>query len=362
MPAAVRRRLAELVAFDTQNPTGDERPLVDHLAATLRELGADSVDCFATGEHHAVFACFGAAPTLLVNAHIDTVPANRGYTAPPLVLTERDGRLHGLGSADTKGAIAVVVQALADLRSAGRRPRDVALLFSGDEERGGSIARAFLASERARALTQAIVCEPTSCRIGHRHRGIAWAEATASSPGGHSSRADQIANPIATLARVGAALDLHGRQQRAAGPAGFAGLCLNVAAIEGGVAFNVVPTHARLTVSVRPAPGADLARVLRDLERIARDAAAPDVIGWRVVHTDLPFATRDLAAFEPLLGARTREPIDLGFWTEAALFAAAGIDAVVFGPGDVAQAHAADEYVEVAQLETAYDAFTQVLA
>jgi acetylornithine deacetylase len=71
---------------------------------------------------------------------------------------------------------------------------------------------------------------------------------------------------------------------------------------------------------------------------------------------------RDLAAFEPLLGARARQPVDLGFWTEAARLSERGIDAVVFGPGAVEQAHAADEYVEIAELEAARDAFRAVLA
>src|SRR5881392_556062 len=96
------RRLAELVAFDTQNPMGQERPMVDKLAVDLRALGADSVETFAAGEHHAVLARFGARPRLLLNAHVDTVPANAGYSAPPHTLVERDGRLYGLGAADTK--------------------------------------------------------------------------------------------------------------------------------------------------------------------------------------------------------------------------------------------------------------------
>ena len=354
-------RLTRLVAFDTQNPDGDESAMVQHLTRDLEELGADRVEAFSVGRHHAVFACFGAAPSLLLNAHIDTVPANSGYTAPPHRLTERQGRLYGLGSADTKGAIAAILQALADLRAAGRRPRDVAILFSGDEEKGATVARAFVSSERARGLTRAIVCEPTMCQVGHRHRGIASAEAYATSPGGHSSRADLLPSPLAILARAAVALDRHAREQRAVGPQGFAGLCLNVAAIDGGVAFNVIPTRARLAVSVRPAPGTDTGQVLAELEAIVRQAAAPDPIEWRRVHSNPPFATRDLAGFAPLLGQVAATPVDLAFWTEAALYAQAGIDAVVFGPGDIAQAHAADEFVEISQLQAAHAAFLKVL-
>lgn len=359
--ADLARRLSELVAFDTQNPMGDERPMAQHLAQQLAGLGADRVDSFAVGRHHAVLALFGASPSLLLNAHIDTVPANTGYSAPPHAASVRDGRLYGLGSADTKGAIAVILQALADLQVAGRRPRDVAVLFSGDEEKHASVARAFIASERARGLQRAIVCEPTLCRVGHRHRGIASAEAFATSPGGHSSRADDLPSPLAIIARAAVALDQHGQQQRAVGPEGFRGLCLNIAALDGGVAFNVIPSEARLAVSVRPAPGADTRGLMAELERIARQAAAPAELRWQAIHANPPFATRDLAAFVPLLGDRARQPVDLAFWTEAALYGEAGIDAVVFGPGDIAQAHAADEFVELAQLEAAHAAFLKVL-
>jgi acetylornithine deacetylase/succinyl-diaminopimelate desuccinylase-like protein len=234
-------------------------------------------------------ALFGAAPELLLNAHLDTVPANSGYSAPPHAASVRGGRLYGLGSADTKGSIAAILQALGDLQAAGRRPRDVAILFSGDEEKGATIARAFIASERRRGLTRAIVCEPTVCRVGHRHRGIASAEAFASSPGGHSSRADQLPGPLAILARAAVALDAHARRLRHEGPDGL---------------------HE---------------------------------------------------GFVPWLGETAQKPLDLAFWTEAALYAEAGIDAVVFGPGDITQAHAADEYVEIAQLETAHAAFLKVL-
>jgi acetylornithine deacetylase len=355
-------RLSELVAFDTQNPMGDERPMAQHLAETLDRLGADRVDRFAVGEHHAVLALFGASPSLLLNAHIDTVPANAGYSAPPHAASVRDGRLYGLGSADTKGAIAVILQALADLQAAGRRPRDVAVLFSGDEEKHASVARAFIASERVRGLKQAIICEPTRCQVGHRHRGIASAEAFTSSPGGHSSRADQVPNPLAVIARAAVALDQHGQRQRAVGPEGFRGLCLNIAALDGGVAFNVIPGEARLAVSVRPAPGADTRGLMAELEGIARQAAAPAELRWQLGHANPPFATRELAAFVPLLGEPVGRPVDLAFWSEAALYAEAGVDAVVFGPGDIAQAHGADEFVELAQLETAHAAFLKVLA
>jgi acetylornithine deacetylase len=355
-------RLAELVAFDTQNPSGDERGMVQRLAAHLTTLGAARVDAFAAGAHHGVYAAFGPSPSLLINAHVDTVPANAGYTSPPHELVARDGRLYGLGAADTKGAIACILEALETCRDAGRAVRDVAVLFSGDEESGGSVMNAFLESDHARGLTHAIVCEPTGCRIGVRHRGIAVAKATARSPGGHSSRADDLPAPVVATARAAVALHAWGRRYRNLGPAGYEGLCVNVAAIDGGLAFNVVPTYAVLTVSLRPWPGADVTALLEEAQAEARAAAAPDPLEWEVPFANPPLATRDVAAFARWLPSLRRGTIDLQFWTEAALLSSAGVDAVVFGPGAIAQAHAPDEYVEIAELVEAHDAFVHVLA
>jgi acetylornithine deacetylase len=222
--------------------------------------------------------------------------------------------------------------------------------------------RAFLASDRARGLRQAIVCEPTGCRVGVRHRGIGAARATLSGPGGHSSLVDRLVNPVAVLARAGAALDDWRAAEASRGPAGFEGLCLNVAGLDGGVAFNVVPTRATLMLSLRPAPGADLTALLGEAERRVRAATAPHAITWQTEIESPPFATRDLASFAPLLGDATEAPLDLGFWTEAARLSEAGIDAVVYGPGKIDQAHAADEYVDLFELEAARAAFSRALA
>jgi len=159
---SVTTRLAELVAFDTQNPAGRERPMVDALARELAALGASQLRVVDVGAHAMVYARFGTEPPrLLVNAHVDTVPANAGYTRSPLEAVERDGRLYGLGSSDTKGAIAAVLEALAMARAAGSTPRGLGVLFSGDEERSGTCLRHFLAEPSlAQGLTQAIVCEP----------------------------------------------------------------------------------------------------------------------------------------------------------------------------------------------------------
>ena len=297
-----------------------------------------------------VYARFGQ-PRLLVNAHLDTVPPNADWSSDPFVPRIEGGRLYALGAADTKGAAAAILSALA-----GARPRDTGILFSGDEEFSSVVMRAFVAGPlRTAGLERAIVCEPTNLKVGVRHRGFIAFEVGLSGPGGHSSQADTLPAPLALLSRIAVALDDWGRTKRGEGPPGFPGICLNIAKLDGGIAFNVVPAQGKLLVSVRPPPGAAVEVIREEIERIARGIAADAVVTF--VRLNAPFATRDLAGFGPLLGNAVRAPIDLGFWTEAALLAANGVDAVVFGPGAITQAHAPDEWVMLDELHQARDVF-----
>src|SRR5258708_15812206 len=117
-------RLGTWCSYDTQSRSGEVRTMLRALAAELTALGAALVVCEDVGDRHGfVYARFGEAPPrLLLNAHVDTVPANSGYSAPPHQMVERDGRVYGLGSAHTKGAIAAVVHALAQPRPPPRPP------------------------------------------------------------------------------------------------------------------------------------------------------------------------------------------------------------------------------------------------
>ncbi len=344
--------LTRLIAVDTHNPGGDEPRLCALLADELRARGGD-VRVFADGGHAYALATWGT-PRLLLNAHADTVPVNAGWSGDPFRACVADGRVVGLGACDTKGAIAAILCALD-----AAPPRDVAVAFTGDEERHGTMIRALLARERDALATveRAIVCEPTSCRAGTRHRGILWIEAAIGGHGGHSSRADDEPAPLYDAARLAVAFAEWGQRQRDRGPVGFRGQCMNIAKLDGGVAFNVIPDEATLTISVRPPPGSDVDAVRDELFALARDVVPRAQL--TVPMSNPSFATRAPAAFPSAVGAA--QPIDLAFWTEAALLSAAGIDCVVYGPGDIAHAHAPDEFVPIADLERARDTFAAVL-
>jgi acetylornithine deacetylase len=351
--------LAELVAIPTQQAgpdgiAGDEKRICEHLAPMLRARGADEViigDATRTdGRPGAyIFARWGT-PRRIINAHIDTVPANAGWSRDPWLPAIEDGRLYGLGSADTKGAIAATLVALE------QRPTDVGVLFSGDEEAGSAVMTSFLASPHVQNVEQAIVCEPTARTAGTSHRGVLGQLASLEGQGGHSSKADFMPKPMVQLAKLAVALDDMGRARLHDGPPGMQGTCLNVAAFHGGVAFNVVPQRGRLEWSLRPYPGFD--RAAWEREVVERARAIDPGIAIEVTIEHAPFACEALAdAVRPFV----TKIGSLDFWTEAALYEAHGIDAIVVGPGDIGHAHAADEYVALEDLDWAVELYRALL-
>ncbi|MEM9491651.1 MAG: M20/M25/M40 family metallo-hydrolase, partial [Myxococcota bacterium] len=308
--------LADFIGCKTDNPDGDELALAGRGAPERQPRGADP-GAGVVGPPNKkrpggyVFATFGE-PRLLINVHLDTVPANTGWSRDPFTAEITEDRVYGLGSADTKGAMAALLVALSRVRT-----RNLAVLFSGDEEAGSEVIRAFAGSGRLGAIERAIVCEPTRRRGGVRHRGINAYRAHVHGLGGHSSGADHMPKPVVTMARLAVAIDEIGQRHRTAGPDDMRGLCMNVAALDGGVAFNVVPDSAALRWSLRPPPEFDMAALRREFDQAVR--AVDPAIEFDQVIEHKPFACRDPGFYRELLGGFVSDFVPLDFWTEAAV-------------------------------------------
>lgn len=350
--------LSRLVAFDTRNGTGDELACVRYLADALSVHKPDVLRVETAGRSRGksdsayVLAVWGA-PEVLLNVHIDTVPSGKGWTADPFTLREDGDKLIGLGSSDIKGAAACILAALETLT-----PKNVAVLFSGDEEHGSEVMPQVISRGHTGGAPLAIVCEPTGCRVGHRHRGMLAFETQFSGPGGHSSLADETAAPLLQAARLAAAIGEYGDTHRGFGTPPYKGLATNIGELTTDGAYNVIPTLSELKFSMRPPPGDDVGARAEDIRAIAQ-ALYPDVPLTTIV--EFPsFATHDITAFERYFGAF--EPLDLPYWTEAAMLSDAGVNVVVYGPGDVNQAHKPNEYVTTSQMETAQATYAIALS
>ncbi|MDB2437094.1 M20/M25/M40 family metallo-hydrolase [Hellea sp.] len=292
-------------------------------------------------------------PKVLLNVHIDTVPSGEGWTSDPLKLRREGERVIGLGTSDIKGAAACILAAMET-----HPPKDVAVLFSGDEEHGSEVMPAVIERGHYGGAKMAIVCEPTCCEVGRRHRGMLALNALFTGRGGHSSLSDVTERPLLQAARLAAAWGEYNDVHLAFGKEPYKGLCLNIGDIENDGAYNVIPTRSKLWASMRPPPGDNVAARREDLLRIAGEVA-PEAVMDTIVAFE-PFDSQNPEAFSPVF--ENTPIVDLPYWTEAAMLSKAGLNVVVYGPGDVEQAHKPNEYVTEAHLLTAAAAYGRALS
>lgn len=345
--------LEALVAFDTQNPPRDlqaDAPLFAYLSSALgagfdidiTDHGGGSVTCHAAR----------GRPGVLFNVHLDTVPVLPGAKFPPLALHLHEERAYGRGACDIKGAAACLLALAADSDA------PMALLFTTDEEGGeGCCVAEFIASGKGAEYGQVVVAEPTLCRPEFRHRGFLSARGAFTGIGGHSSETRALQdNAIHAMARwSAAALALAGEDARDGRRT-----CFNIGTVSGGVKSNVIADRADIFWSARLAPGTsndDFLQTLLALEGAERAE-------WTVSFSGppLPVKEQDTRAAMQFADRHGLAPGDgLDFWTEASLFGAAGIPALVLGPGSIEQAHVVDEWVSLDQLETALAIYRQLV-
>ena len=329
------RRLAErtLELIDIPSESRAEDRLAAHVGELLR-AGGVAVDDLGDA---CVLAGAADAPLVLAG-HLDTVPAQGNRPGR----IEGD-RVHGLGASDMKGALAVMIE----LALAGAPYR---CLFFGREEL--PVAESALTPLLARAPLDAelvVVMEPTACELHAGCLGNINATWTFRGRSGHSARPWDAVNAIHAAAQGIASLAALEREEQA-----FDGLTFyevaSVTQIRGGIAQNVIPDRVDCHVNYRFAPGRtpDSARArLRELcpgGELTIDSLAPS----GPVATSNPRAQALIAAGRLFVAPKQA-------WTPVAEFGQAGLDAVNFGPGTPAQAHARDEWVEIAALVRSYE-------
>lgn len=325
-----------------------------------------------------LFATIGAGKPggLVLSGHTDTVPWDgQDWSRDPLSAHVADGRLYGRGSADMKGFIGTVVaQTRAWLEA--DLPHALHYAFSYDEEVGGFGAQRLLADLRDAGVAPAlcIVGEPTGMVPAIAHKGVHRWRCCVRGKAAHSSLTPQAVNAVEAAARLVSHIAGIGERLRAEEPRqnGFdvpystAAVCV----FEGGIADNVVPEDCRFHYEFRDLPGADV----ESLQQQVLDRAAELQAPMRAVAADAGFRFETLCSM-PAFQARpdeaavrlaqrlagTRDTTLVAFGTEAGLFQRQGISTVVCGPGHIAQAHQADEYVSLEQLARC-EAFLRGLA
>jgi len=360
--------LARLVHFDTTSNRSN-LPLVRFVEDYLAQHGiASHLVPNAEGTKASLYATIGPAAVsgIALSGHTDVVPVEgQSWTSDPFVLTERDGRFYGRGGADMKGFLACVLAAVPDLKKR-HLTVPVHLAFSYDEEVGCIGVRPLIAEIGRRFVRPRVVIvgEPTSMSVVDAHKGPVRWRVDIQGRAAHSSMAPLGVNAIsvagkllAELTRIEQELKAAPRDERFDPPYAT----LQVTRIDGGTATNIVPVSCRLDFDLRALPGVDASaidrriRAFADRECVAemRRVAPEAGIEVRIANEVPPFASgpNSEAVALALHLAGQNETHAVSYATEAGLFQAAGSPAVVVGPGDIAQAHIADEWIAKDQLD-----------
>ena len=364
---SVKELLARLVSFDTTSHKSNldiihfiEDFLAQHGVASTRVPSAD-------GQKSSLFATIGPLGVAGVglSGHTDVVPVDgQLWDGDPFALSERDGRLYGRGTADMKGFLACMLAMVPEFRRRNLRT-PVHLIFSYDEETGCHGVRPMIAEMGGRLVRprMVIVGEPTSMTVVDAHKGPVRWQVDVEGRAAHSSMAHLGVNAITyasqlinELGRIEQELKNSNTNERFTPPYPT----LQVTLINGGTAANIVPVSASFGFEVRALPGVDVDAIERRLRNFAETKCLPEMqrvapeaaVRIRQTNAVPPFgADRDSEVVALALNlAQQNETFAVSYATEAGLFQGANAPSVVCGPGDIAQAHTANEWIAEAEL------------
>ncbi len=368
---------SDLVRIDTQNPPGNEQPITDALRAALAPWQPTWTTVEPAPGRTSLVAHLPhpdgpeERPTLIVNGHIDVVPVVRdAWTNDPFDPTVRDGRIYGRGTADMKGGIAAAICALDVLAVAGRAPScNVVFHLVADEEVGGTLGTRALLEAGLLTGDACLIPEPTGMQLCIAERGLLQGHVTVHGRPGHGSRPLDGVSAIQHAASL--VLALHAAEFDDPEHELLGRPTVNIGTIEGGNGLNVVAESCTFGVDRRVLPGATeestTAELRRRIEEVGVDGLRYDlttkVFGEA---SELPHDDAFLGQVrDAIIRAIDEKPETIGmtFTTDARFVRnQAGIPAVVCGPGEVAQAHAVDEWVAIDRLVDATAAYAELLA
>lgn len=378
---AVTRLLSDLVAIPSVNPMG--RPLKgtgfleggmsDYLENWFRALGVPYERRTISPGRDNLLARYDSPrgrKTVLFDAHQDTVPTD-GMTIPPFTPEIREGRLYGRGSCDVKGGMAAMLEAFA--RLVRERPADSAsvIMACTVDEEYTHIGSSDLAA-MPKTADYAIVAEPTKLNIIHRHKGAVRWKIRTHGVACHSSTPKLGVNAIYRMGIVlGALSDYAERLSRATPDPILGPPSLSVGRIEGGVSVNVVPDWCDVEVDRRIIPGEVPSQCLSQVDAYLRERLG-DSVSWEFFPpwVNMPPLSQDvegdagwIAQVQHAVQSATGRRPELGgvpYGTDAGPLNQTGLPCLVIGPGDIAQAHTKDEWIELDQVRSAVDAYYQI--
>jgi acetylornithine deacetylase/succinyl-diaminopimelate desuccinylase-like protein len=362
-----QKLLCELIALPSVNnallppghPRAGEKRVADFLAATAARAGLDvELQAVLPGRSNllARLSPSGKArQRLLLAPHLDTVDIASEEQLRP---REKHGRLYGRGACDTKGSVAAMAAALIELAQSGKRPAQTEIVFAGlvDEETGQAGSRALANSGFKADL--AIVGEPTRLQIVTAHKGNLWLMLEAFGQAAHGARPDLGRNAVHEMARIVDLLETkYAAQLRRRRHPLLGHPTINVGTIAGGIQPNIVPDYCAITIDRRTIPGETDAGVAREIKSLLRQNGLKAALANTKSLPCLPLETNHKLPLVQrfLRSAGQAKPAGVDYFCDASVLARGGIPGIVFGPGDIAQAHTVEEWISLSSLERGKD-------
>ena len=358
------RLLQNLIALPSVNPAffsdpelhGEHR-VAEFLASAARRHGLEvESQPVVPGRSNLLVRLTPRGPVrhrVLLAPHLDTVgdPAYALQLKPVV----RDGRVYGRGACDTKGSVCAYFQSLLNVAAAGHRPAHTEILFVGliDEENMQLGSRHF--ASHGPKSDFAIVGEPTGLEIVTAHKGDVWLRLRTIGRPAHGATPHRGRNAVTAMSRIVLALETEYASELAARPAHprLGRPTINVGRIDGGRQPNIVPAECIIDIDRRTLPGETETGVCREIRALLQRQGLKASFDTLRTSPCEPLETNpDLPLVQALTRAAGRR-ITRGvhYFTDAAPLAAGGIPSVVFGPGDIAQAHTEREWLAISQLE-----------
>lgn len=360
----IKERLAELVRIDSVSSRSNAE-IIEYLERSCQVLGLITRRYPYRDENGiekfnliALTADVSEVPVALVG-HTDTVPYDPNWSEATN-LTERDGKLYGRGSCDTKGFIAAALTALETIKV----DQPLALIFTADEEIGLRGAKR-LADEKPLRVRYSIVGEPTSLKPIRAGKGYSLAEVIVKGREAHSAYPALGASAVFRAARLINRLESIAEQLKEDQHEAFDPpyTTLNVGLISGGSAKNVLAGECRFTLEWRPIPTQNSERVLNLFTDAIEGESETDPDLYVEVDASRQDAGFETAPDSPLIKLLERitgiESGTVAFGTEGAQMMKLGSECVVIGPGDIREAHRTGEFVPVDELERCAEVLRQ---
>ena len=365
--------LRDLIALPSVNPAflpaGDpcagESRVAEFLAATAAASGLD-VDFQKVSEARSNLLARYSPPgpirqRVLLAPHMDTVGGNDRILFTPRI---KGDRLFGRGACDTKGSVAAMLSALSTIANEPRAPAHTEIILTAlvDEEFGQAGSRALVRSRLKADL--AIVGEPTRLKVVTAHKGVLWLKLRTRGKAAHGARPELGKNAVHEMARIVDLLETdYAAKLRKQKHSLLGRATINVGAMHGGRQPNIVPSECTALIDRRTLPGENDASAIRELRAYLRKRGlAPEIQRTQEVVCPALQTDPEIPLVKNLLGvARQRRPGGVDYFSDAGVLAAGGVPSVLFGPGDIAQAHTPDEWISLRQLEDARDLLVRFL-